>query len=244
MQALPSLELSMHCIPVLDLLNGVVVRAVRGQRADYRPLVSSVVESSAPVAVAAAFHRLFASRTFYIADLDAIQGLGSNAAIVATLATRFADCEFWVDAGLTSAADFHAYCPAPNLRWVLGSESLRSFAAYRELASSGPRRFVLSLDSRDGLALGPAELWESTALWPDTLIAMNLARVGAREGPDFRLLDSLRARSPGTTLVAAGGTRHLDDLRSLAAHGVHHVLLASALHDGAIAPQALAHWHD
>lgn len=240
MRALPSLEFPMHCIPVLDLLNGVVVRAVRGQRATYRPLVSNVVESSAPLAVAAALHRLFASRTFYIADLDAIQGLGSNAAIVAALAARFEDCEFWVDAGLTAAAEFHAYCPAPNLRWVLGSESLASFDAYHELATAGPRRFVLSLDSRDGQALGPADLWESTALWPDTVIAMNLARVGARQGPDFELLEVLRARSPDTTLVAAGGTRHLADLRALAGLGVHHVLLASALHDGVITPQDLA----
>lgn len=234
----------MHCIPVLDLLNGVVVRAVRGDRAAYRPLVSGVVQSSAPLEVAAAFHRLFHSRTFYIADLDAIQGFGSNAAIVTLLAARFPDCQFWVDAGLTSAAAFKAYCPASNLRWVLGSESLQALEDYQRLAAAGSREYVLSLDSRHGEPLGPAALWQSPALWPATLIAMNLARVGASEGPDFQLLQTLRERSPNTTLVAAGGTRHLEDLRVLSGLGVHHVLLASALHDGAISPQALAEWQD
>jgi phosphoribosylformimino-5-aminoimidazole carboxamide ribotide isomerase len=242
MRALPLLESSMHCIPVLDLLNGVVVRGVRGERAAYQPLVSTVVESSAPLRVAAALHTLFASRRFYIADLDAIQGLGSNAAVVRALAERYPDCEFWVDAGLTTRKAFAAYCPASNLRWVLGSESLATLDAYRALAAAGPRDFVLSLDSRNGEPLGPAELWSEPTLWPPTLIAMNLARVGASEGPDFDLLAALRARSPDTTLVAAGGTRHVDDLHALARLGVQQVLIASALHDGAITPQDLAQW--
>ena len=233
----------MHCIPVLDLLNGVVVRGVRGDRAAYQPLISTVVESSAPLRVAAALHTLFANRRFYIADLNAIQGLGTNAAVVKALAGRYPDCEFWVDAGLTTRESFKAYCPAPKLRWVLGSESLASLDAYRALAEAGPRDYVRSLDSREGQSLGPAELWQAPALWPDTLIAMNLARVGANEGPDFSLLETLRARSPNTTLVAAGGTRHVADLHALARRGVHHVLLASALHDGAIGPQDLAQWH-
>jgi len=223
----------MHCIPVLDLLAGVVVRAVRGDRAAYRPLVSPLVESSLPLTVAASFYTQFASRRFYIADLDAIQGQGSNAAMVDTLAAAYPDCEWWVDAGVTGVEAFARYASAPNIRWVLGSESLPSFAAYADLAKR-ERRFILSLDSRAGQPLGPAELWTEPTLWPAEVIAMTLSRVGANEGPDFALLAQLRQRSPHTTLIAAGGTRHRADLLALQTLGVNHVLLASALHDGGI----------
>ena len=228
----------MHCIPVLDLLAGVVVRAVRGDRAAYRPLVSPLVESSLPLAVAAAFYTQFGSRRFYIADLDAIQDQGSNAPMVHTLAAAYPDCEWWVDAGITSPEAFARYARDPNIRWVLGSESLPSFAAYAELAQR-ERRFILSLDSRAGQPLGPAELWTAPTLWPAEVIAMTLSRVGANEGPDFSLLEQLAQRSPHTALVAAGGTRHLADLLALTSLGVNHVLLASALHDGGITSEDL-----
>lgn len=228
----------MHCIPVLDLLAGVVVRAVRGDRAAYRPLVSPLVESSLPLAVAAAFYTQFGSRRFYIADLDAIQDQGSNAPMVHTLAAAYPDCEWWVDAGITSPEAFARYAKDPNIRWVLGSESLPSFAAYAELAQR-ERRFILSLDSRAGQPLGPAELWTAPTLWPAEVIAMTLSRVGANEGPDFSLLEQLAQRSPHTALVAAGGTRHLADLLALKSLGVNHVLLASALHDGGITAEDL-----
>jgi phosphoribosylformimino-5-aminoimidazole carboxamide ribotide isomerase len=196
------------------------------------------VESSLPLAVAAAFYTQFASRSFYIADLDAIQGQGSNAAMVDTLAAAYPDCEWWVDAGVTSVEAFARSASAPNIRWVLGSESLPSFAVYADLAQR-ERRFILSLDSRAGQPLGPAELWIEPTLWPAEVIAMTLSRVGANEGPDFALLAQLRQRSPHTTLVAAGGTRHRADLLALKNMGVNHVLLASALHDGGVTAEDL-----
>jgi len=186
----------MHCIPVLDLLAGVVVRAVRGDRAAYRPLVSPLVESSLPLAVAAAFYTQFGSRRFYIADLDAIQNQGSNAPVVHTLAAAYPACQWWVDAGITSVEAFAHYASAPNIRWVLGSESLPSFAAYADLARC-ERRFILSLDSRAGQPLGPAELWTAPTLWPAEVIAMTLPR--------------RRQRRPG--LLAAGAIK-----TALAAH--------------------------
>ena len=44
----------MTVLPVLDVLEGVVVRGVAGQRAEYRPLRSRLVESAVPLDVARA----------------------------------------------------------------------------------------------------------------------------------------------------------------------------------------------
>ena len=68
--------------------------------------------------------------------------------------------------------------------------------------------------------------------WPERVIAMTLARVGAGAGPDLERLKALRVIAPGKRLYAAGGVRGPDDLRDLRALGCAGVLVASALHDG------------
>ena len=61
----------MKVIPVIDVLGGVAVNAVKGMRQEYQPLKSSLCKSADPVDVAAAF-RTFGFKELYMADLDAI----------------------------------------------------------------------------------------------------------------------------------------------------------------------------
>lgn len=64
----------MQIIPVLDLRAGEVVRAIRGERQRYRPIVSGLCDGSDPVTVALAMLDACASRRLYVADLDALAG--------------------------------------------------------------------------------------------------------------------------------------------------------------------------
>jgi phosphoribosylformimino-5-aminoimidazole carboxamide ribotide isomerase len=66
-------------IPVVDLLNGEVVHARKGQRSHYLPLQSSLCQGTQPETVVGALLDLYPFRTLYIADLDAIQRRGSHA---------------------------------------------------------------------------------------------------------------------------------------------------------------------
>ena len=122
---------------------------------------------------------------------------------------------------------------APNLRLILGSESLPSFAHYHALRATLPQA-LLSLDHRGNARLGPETLWTTPASWPAFVIGMNLARVGAAEGPDLELLEAIGRQAPQVQRVAAGGVRDRADLAALERIGVHHVLVASALHDGGL----------
>ena len=99
---------------------------------------------------------------------------------------------------------------------------------------------MLSLDHAKGTLLGPPALADAVDAWPDTVVAMNLDRVGSGEGPDLALLGALRRRAPGCRLVAAGGVRDGTDLDQLAAAGVSAVLLATALHEGRVDASSLA----
>ncbi|PWC37857.1 HisA/HisF-related TIM barrel protein [Azospirillum sp. TSO35-2] len=221
-------------IPVLDLRDGQVVHARRGERERYQPLRSVLCEGNGPVAVMRGLLGLFPFRTVYVADLDAIQGTGDNRAVLAELATAFPQVAFWVDAAFRGGDDIRDFLGRHPGEAVLGSESLSGVAALEALrADPAWPRVVLSLDFRDRF-IGPPELLERSALWTQRLIVMTLARVGSGAGPDRARLADMRRLAPLAALFAAGGVRGGDDLRELASQGVAGALVATALHDGRI----------
>src|SRR5258708_15280562 len=79
--------IGMRIIPVLDVMNGLAVRAVGGRRSEYRPLVSRLCASAEPLKVAHAFRRL-GHAELYLADLDAIGGGGTGWAVGFVLRAR------------------------------------------------------------------------------------------------------------------------------------------------------------
>src|SRR5205807_4878109 len=57
---------TMRIVPVVDLKGGIVVHARRGQRADYAPLRSPLVDGCEPVAVARALCAAANATTLYV----------------------------------------------------------------------------------------------------------------------------------------------------------------------------------
>ena len=226
----------MLLIPVIDLMRGQVVRAVRGDRQSYRPMVSKLCDGSDPLEMARALCRHCASSRLYVADLDALTGGVAQVDIVRALLRAMPALELWLDAGFADAAGAAALCerigaPAGRVVPVFGSESLRSLGALRE-AFAWPGTGVLSLDRRGDQRLDPAGCWDHPELWPGRVIVMTLERVGADSGPDLDTLREVRARVPAAQVVGAGGIRHAEDLECARAAGAHAWLVASALHDG------------
>ncbi|MBI4696592.1 MAG: hypothetical protein HY749_21495 [Gammaproteobacteria bacterium] len=223
----------MQVIPVLDLLKSQVVHAVRGDRANYRPLRSDLTTATTAREVCAALLTLHPFRKIYIADLDAIRGQGSCHHEICLLTAQYPDLEIWLDAGFATRTDLEPYAACPRITFVLGTESQHSFASYEALrATLAPTRCVLSLDRRGAALLGPPEIFERPASWPATVVAMNLAYVGAGDGPDWQTLEETRLRAGARRIAAAGGLRDIVDARALAAAGIDFALVATALHDG------------
>lgn len=227
----------MDIIPVIDLMHGLVVHAREGRREQYQPLVSPLCASPEPSAVVAGLLALHPFRTIYIADLDALMGRARQTQIIHQLRRDFPDLVFWLDQGLTGSEDCQLVGIDPALA-VIGSESLNE-ASLGWLAEA-PAPFILSLDSLDGRALGPESLAQRPELWPETVILMTLSRVGSQQGPDFALAASYLRQHPQRRWIAAGGVRHTDDLEQLKAMGIAGVLMASALHSGAVDAAMLA----
>ncbi|HET6305578.1 MAG TPA: HisA/HisF-related TIM barrel protein, partial [Rhodopila sp.] len=59
-------------------------------------------------------------------------------------------------------------------------------------------------------------------------------------GPDTERVSALVARSPATRVFGAGGVRHAADITALATAGAAGVLVATALHTGALTAADLA----
>jgi HisA/HisF family protein len=225
-------------IPVLDLKGSVVVHARMGMRDQYRPIETPLSRSSDPVDVARGLLSIFPFKTFYIADLDAIERKGNNDDVVGRLKNEFSQLTFWVDNGMADLTVAARWLDAELGHLVLGSETQTDTALVRRF--SGDDRVALSLDYRGDTFVGPAELLNDCGTWPGRIIVMTLARVGSGSGPDFGRLAEIKARAIGKRLYAAGGVRDALDLAALADAGIAGALVASSLHNGKLAGGQIA----
>jgi len=230
----------MQIIPVIDLLDGVVVHAKKGERQRYQPIQSLLTHSSKPLDIVAALLEYFPFRQLYIADLNSIQKLHhapNNFACIENIAKKFPALELWIDAGINSAAEC-AQWKKINARLILGSENFSDLAHYLAAQPIGST-FILSLDYMPTGYQGPKELLESTKYWPADVILMSLDHVGTSQGVNVGMLQQFNAYADKFNLYAAGGVRDIHDLKLLESIGVQGALIATALHQKQITPEQL-----
>ena len=236
----------MRVIPVIDLMDGQVVRGVAGRRAEYRPIQSSIAANARPGIVAEAFVERFGFDTVYVADLDAIMGGQPDLENYRYIAA--AGLHMWLDAGLTNsakAADTIVKLQywGVDSRLVIGLESLESEEALTEIRTIAPRAPVFSIDLNDGQprtrvpawqGLSPLEIAQAVySAGVRSLIVLDLADVGTDGGTrTMDLCRQIRRTAGFDQIVAGGGVRGIDDLKALADAGCDAALVASALHDG------------
>ncbi len=228
----------MDIVPVLDIRDGAVVHAMRGERASYAPLQSASIGSSEPVAVLQAMLGAIdaiglRAPAAYVADLDAIMTGSPQWAVVERLRDA-SPVPLWVDAGLASAAAAQEVSTRGVVP-VIGSESLTSLDGLAAHTGLTPDDWVLSLDSDAQGSRDPAGIMRRPELWPQRVIAMELTRVGSAMGGVGRWLETCMAISRDKAWIAAGGVRDRRDLEALRAAGVAAALVATALHSGSLA---------
>ncbi len=236
----------MRIVPVIDLSDGTVVHAVRGERERYRPLRSRIVAGHDPLQVARAFRSGLGLDELYAADLDAIEGRPRHDEVIAALARGG---RVMVDAGAADAGRVRELLDLGVERVVVGTETLADAGAFDRLRSALPGvPLVVSLDlcagrvlSRDPTLAGlpPLDALARLARGVREVIVLDLARVGSGAGPEVALVRAIHARFPPLEILAGGGVRDAGDLAALQAAGAAGALVASALHSGAIGPQEL-----
>lgn len=223
----------MEIVPVIDIMDGVAVRAVAGRRADYRPIETPLTGGRSDVlSVAQAMLNLLPDAAMlYVADLDGIMKRQPQNAIVADLLAALPGCQVLLDNGVRAPADLNDLIGTPCLRPVIGTEVIESAGDFESIVQAAGGAFVLSLDFCGAARLGPDAVFNATGLWPDDVIVMELSRVGAATGPDLDRLAGIRSRAGCRRIFAAGGIRDGDDLARVAALGCG-ALVSTALHAG------------
>jgi len=230
----------MQVIPVIDLLNGIVVHAKKGDRQHYQAIQSSLTTSSQPLDIISTLLDLHPFEQLYIADLNAIQKLEKgdtvNYNVIESITQQFPHLKLWVDAGISNNIELSIW-EKLNIRIVLGSENFTHLSRFTSLSHN--KDFVLSLDFMPGGFQGPIELLSQQEYWPLDVIVMSLENVGANQGVNSELLKEMVSKANGCNIYAAGGVRGSEDITILKNIGVHGALIATALHQGQLSKPEL-----
>jgi phosphoribosylformimino-5-aminoimidazole carboxamide ribotide isomerase len=229
-------------IPVIDVLNGKVVHAVKGRRAEYQPLQSILTKSVDLLQVAKAFKNL-GFTDLYVADLDAIIDCTTNFQNLKTTVDE-TGLKLMVDAGITNLERAQKLLDSGVSKLVVGTETLekKSFVA-DAVRLFGSERVVVSLDLKgdkilvkmgfDGCKNPICLLKDFKAMGVSQVIVLDLARVGSGEGVNVDFIEKVNAEV-GIDVYVGGGIRDVNDLAELKKLGVSGALVATALHTGKI----------
>ncbi|MHA1938906.1 MAG: HisA/HisF-related TIM barrel protein [Candidatus Thorarchaeota archaeon] len=231
-------------IPVMDIMKGLVVHGIAGKRNEYRPIESSIVDGAAPIDVAEAFKRVFGVDRIYIADLDAIKGVGDNFSIVTDVADS-TGLKILLDGGARNARDIDKLLQTGIQNAIVATETLASREDLIEIQQIHGRSVVGSLDLMNGKTLSACGEFNGTkplvmarileAHGIRNLIVLELSLVGTGKGPIHEGLVQICGNS-SLEIIAGGGVRNRDDLRELFEIGAGAALVATALHRKTIEP--------
>lgn len=220
---------------VLDILDGQVVHAVKGEREKYGPIhnFSKVCETSDPLEIV---DELVPSEV-YIADLNRLGNRGNNDEVVTQIGWK---SKTMLDLGATSMDDVHlGHEMADSI--VIGTET-----ATHDLLESAtgfyPRSINMSIDIKGGqiltpeptFKLPPIELIQMLNSYDiNDLIILELSKVGTSSGINTEFLQQMVDHSDHNILLG-GGVKDKDDISLLKDVGLEGVLVATAVHNGAL----------
>jgi phosphoribosylformimino-5-aminoimidazole carboxamide ribotide isomerase len=220
-------------IPAVDVLDGRVVRLVRGE------FSRATVYDQDPVKVAARWMSRGAALV-HVVDLDGARTGNPEAGLADRLAK--AGVRFQLGGGIRDGVVGAAMLGAGAARVVVGTAALAEGGLDELLEFVDPERVVVALDVRGDEAFGSG--WMGRGQEIDDVIAnvvqsgiprvlvTAIARDGAMTGPDLSLLDLVRRQAPDLAVIASGGVGVLDDVAGLAETGVEGVIVGRALYEG------------
>jgi len=223
-------------IPSIDLMDGKVVRLLRGDPRQAR-FYDNIGD---PVTIAKTWESMGA-QLIHVVDLDAALGRGDNVRIMREIISAV-KIPIQVGGGIRSIERARQLISLGAGRIVIGSLAFKDVNALEALLDEvGPERIVVALDHSMGIVMidGWREntgmrLREAAKMFIDMgvsfLLITSIQRDGSLTGPDIenlrKVLD-LNAR-----VMASGGIRCLDDIMALKELGVYGVIVGRALYEG------------
>lgn len=223
----------MKVIAAVDIMDGSVVRLVKGDPAN------KIVYNSDPVETAKKWEAAGADM-LHIVDLDAAFANGNNAELTAKIAGAVR-IPVQVAGGIRSPEKAEEMLSKAS-RVVLGTMAYSEPETVRKLVKKNPGRIVISIDQAGGKVM--VKGWkESTgtrvadaisqfaSMGIDEFLLTSIERDGTLQGPDVRTLADAAASA---RIIASGGIASVQDIVKVRSAGCSSVVLGKAMYDGRV----------
>jgi len=224
------MDLNTMIIPVIDLKDGEAVSGKSGMRKTYKPLKSVFHDSSDPIGIARALNDA-GFTGLYVADLDAIDGNGSNLQVAGEMNHII---PVMLDSGVNTIEGVEKVLDIVE-KVIIATETLKSLDDIELIFSSFNKEdIVMSVDIKDGKVLGKHIktdfkdiIKKIEQIKPAEVIILDISRVGTGNGVDRELINSFIGLE--TELILGGGVTDRD-IKELNEMGVQNFLVGTSLH--------------
>ncbi|MGO9240910.1 MAG: HisA/HisF-related TIM barrel protein [Bryobacteraceae bacterium] len=225
-------------IPCIDLMDGKVVQLVQGRE--------KALEAAPPLEMLARFSGF---PVIQVIDLDAALGRGENNAIVELLASR---ARIRAGGGVRTPERARALIGCGVEKVIVGTSAFTrdgvNHALLGTIASAvAPEKVQVALDSKAGhivvkgwtesLNLSAEHILNELEPYCSGFLCTYVDKEGLLQGTDLAWFRRLRAAT-SKELTAAGGITTMDEIRVLAALGIH-AALGMAIYTGRLDLDAL-----
>ncbi|MAS89858.1 MAG: 1-(5-phosphoribosyl)-5-[(5-phosphoribosylamino)methylideneamino]imidazole-4-carboxamide isomerase [Thaumarchaeota archaeon] len=231
----------MKIIPAIDLMNGEVVRLVKGDPNQ------KTVYSNNPVEIAKKWENSGADM-LHLVDLDATLGLGNNYETLKEICQNIS-IPVQVAGGLRDVTKIANTLEFAQ-RVVIGTLVMQLKQSEQEsillemVSQFGKDKLVVSIDHVDGEIVTHG--WQkNTGLKLQDVtnefvkdgfsefLTTNVSKDGTLQGPDIISLKEV-CQINGTNIIASGGISKLDDVQDVKKYNPYGVILGKALYEGLI----------
>ena len=230
-------------IPVLDLLDGLIVHAVKGVRENYKPLDSYLFNKPDLHLIIDLLYNKYKFDEFYVADLNAIMNRNPNWGIILkTIEKTY--ISFLLDPGIKNFEEVIQFSSLGIKNLILGLETLEDKETIlKSIQLDLFQKVYVSVDMySEKIITGIKEYQKASTiniiknlsdLGVSKIILLDLKRVGSKEGGIPVLYEEIRKIFQGEILIG-GGIKDLDDILAYYHFGFSGVLIGTALYDGTI----------
>ncbi len=231
-------------IPVLDIFKTKIVHAVKGERSNYKPLISKLFNTSNPMKIVEIMVLNYNFTELYIADLDSIVNKKPNLDLLLKINKAFPHLKIILDPGISNLEEISLFSQLTLNKLILGIETIDNLNLVKDaLKKLSSDRIVISIDIYKGKIMtknkelstfDPLNLSnEINHYGVKEIIVLDLFRIGQKIGgiPDLYL--KIRENFEGK-VIAGGGIKDFEDLLLYYDKKFSGVLIGTALYDGTI----------
>ena len=226
----------MKIIPAIDLMDGQVVRLVRGDPN------KKTVYSNTPLEIAKKWENAGVDM-LHIVDLDAALGIGSNLEIIKKLVSELT-VPVEIAGGLRDE-----YTIIEVSKWaervVLGTLAFKDKETVLKIAETiGKDKLVISVDQIDGIIV--VNGWQTSTgtklldgmnkflqLGFSEFLLTSVSRDGTMQGPDLESLQQACSLK-NANVIASGGISDIADIKKVKTVNAYGVILGKALYENKI----------